>query len=323
MSNIQKSEPLFQIFPCNFRKYPFHCFILTARISLLINTCNIMVMHLTLHKDLKMNKLYAMLVVAAVLLPFHATAEDGPPNQGWSYSIGVGAIAMPSYLGDDDIQILAIPIFSVTYSDRFFASLFEGVGYNILKNDNWRVGIVGKLDFGRKEDGSNPFIVGGDETNDLEGLGDVDDTFELGGFVEFTVHPITMKVEARQGVGGHEGLIGEVKVEYKDRGKIFQKPVYYAIGPEIKYADSSYHEAFFGVDARQSAASGLSRYTTDAGLLSYGVSGSIVVALTKHVSTLLFASVSQLGEEAADFSLVQERGSEQQGTIGLFINYRF
>ena len=60
-----------------------------------------------------------------------------------------------------------------------------------------------------------------------------------------------------------------------------------------------------------------------AGLLSYGVSGSVVVALTKRVSTLLFASVSQLGEEAADSSLVQERGSEQQGIIGMFITYRF
>ena len=270
-----------------------------------------------------MNKLYAMLVITAVMLPFHAIAEDGPPNQGWSYSIGFGAIAMPSYLGDDDIQILTIPIFSVTYSDRFFVSLFEGVGYNIIKNDNWRIGIVGKYDFGRKENGSNPFIIGGDETNDLEGLGDVDGTVELGGFVEYTVHPIAMKVEARKGVGGHEGLIGEVKVEYKDRGKILQKPFYLVIGPEIKYADSSYHEAFFGVNDRQSAASGLSRYTTDAGLLSYGISGSVVVALTKHVSTLLFASVSQLGEEAADSSLVQERGSEQQGTIGMFVNYRF
>jgi outer membrane scaffolding protein for murein synthesis (MipA/OmpV family) len=47
-----------------------------------------------------------------------------------------------------------------------------------------------------------------------------------------------------------------------------------------------HNETYFGVNARQSAASGLSRYTADAGLLSYGVSGSVVVALTKHVSTL-------------------------------------
>jgi MipA family protein len=270
-----------------------------------------------------MKTLYILLFATAVLMPLHAVAQDRPPNQGWSYSIGAGVVAVPSYLGDDDYQLLALPNFRVTYSEKFFASFLEGVGYNVIKNDNWRIGLIGKLDIGREEDGSKLFLVSGDKTDDLEGLGDVDGTVELGGFAEYTYHPITAKVEVRQGVGGHEGLVGEVKVEYKGRSNIFRKPVFYSIGPEIKYADASYNEAYFGVNATQSAASGLSRYTANAGLLSYGVSGSVVVALTERISTLFFAGCSRLGKEAADASLVQERGSDNQASVGLFINYTF
>jgi outer membrane scaffolding protein for murein synthesis (MipA/OmpV family) len=47
------------------------------------------------------------------------------------------------------------------------------------------------------------------------------------------------------------------------------------------------------------------------------------VPMTDKVSTILFANYSMLGDEAADSSLVEQRGSDNQGSLGVFVNYSF
>lgn len=241
----------------------------------------------------------------------------------WNYSVGVGMATTPSYLGDDEYQLLLFPNFRVTYSDKFFASLLEGIGYNVIKTNTWRMGPIVKTHIGRFEDGTVPSSISGNKTEDLLGLGDVGFTLETGGFIEYTKGFISTKLEIRQGIGGHQGMIGELKSEIKSSFRIRKKSIYYALGPEIRITDSRFNNAFFGINQDQSSTSDFEVYDAKFGLLSYGLSGSFLIPINKKLSTIGFLRYSRLGDVASDSQLVSQNGSVHQTTVGLMLNYSF
>jgi outer membrane scaffolding protein for murein synthesis (MipA/OmpV family) len=270
-----------------------------------------------------MNKLSTLLLASAMIMPVQAFAQDGSQHQkGWSYTVSAGAVYSPNYLGDDEGQISAFPSLRVTYEDKFFASLGQGIGYNVINSNGFKAGPIVKYDFGRDEDGSSPFGWG-DGTDDLIGLGDVDGSVEIGAYAEYKYRPVTAKIKLRQGMGGHEGLVGEASIHYGGNVNIVGQQVLYSIGPELSYTDGDYNDAYFSVDPAQSVASGLAQYDGDDATVSYGIGGNIIIPHTKRISTLLFADYTQLGDTIADSSLVETRGSDNQFTAGILLNYTF
>jgi len=263
------------------------------------------------------------ITAALSLHPAHADETQGQQKMGWEISVMAGGLYVPTYLGDDDYQLLAVPSISAKYKDLFFASIFEGIGYNLVNNDSWRIGPVANYDFGRDESGDDPLAVNGDDTDDLDGLGDIDDTFEVGAFAEYRSSQYSAKLEIRQGLDGHEGLIAEAELKYAGRFMAFERPVFYSFGPEIVYGDDDYNSVFYDVNASQSAASGLTQFDADAGVISYGLHVSAVIPLTHNTSIIGLAGYDQLVEDAADSSLVKERGSKNQGIIGILVSYKF
>ncbi|MEO9601341.1 MipA/OmpV family protein [Parasphingorhabdus sp.] len=274
-----------------------------------------------------MKKTPLFLLAFAVAIPQSAYAqestESGRPDtkKGWQVTLSAGSIYAPNYRGDDDYQLGVFPGVAVEYDDLFFASI-RGVGFNLINSDGLKAGPIMKYDFGRDEDGKGPFSLSGG-TTDLIGLGDVDGTFELGGFVEYSTGNISGKVELRQGINGHEGLQGEAQVKYANRFKAFGKNAILSVGPEISFGDSKYNSAYFDVSAVQSAASGLSQYDASGGLNSYGLGASIVLPMTRHITIVGLAGYQRLAGDIAKSSLVQERGSKDQASVGLILNYRF
>lgn len=248
-----------------------------------------------------------------------------PPEQqdAWKITLGAGAMYKPAFVGSKDYQAMAFPDIKVEYKDRFFASLFEGVGYNVINRDGWRAGPIVKLDFGRTEDDDNPFRIAGRKTNALRGLGDVDATLELGGFVEYSIEPFRYTLELRQGVGGHEGLVVETGLNYMGSTKRLGKPIMYAFGPRATFADSNYNKAYFGITRTQSANSGLAGYSAGSGLVSYGVGGFAVMSVSESVSLGVFGGYDRLGSVAADSPLIKERGDKNQFMGGVRFTYEF
>jgi len=217
----------------------------------------------------------SLAIIASTQL--HAQA---PEKEGWETSIGVAAIYKPSYLGDDSYQLSLRPDLRINYGDSFFASVATGIGYNVINTQNWKAGPIVKFHFGREEDGDQTFNILGDDTDDLEGLGDVDETIELGIFAEYTYEQYRARIELRQGLNGHEGLIGLAELKYSGSFKLFQKNAFYSIGPRILFGNSNYNGAFFDVNTSQSVASGLSESDTDGGINSYGLHATVAVPLT-------------------------------------------
>lgn len=236
-------------------------------------------------------------------------------------------LTAPAFKGSNDYQLLAIPTVGVHYKDKLFASVQEGLGYNLIHQNGWRAGPILRYAFERDEDGSSPFKIAGNKSNALHGLGDVDGTWEPGGFVEYTWNEWSGKAELRQGINGHEGLIGDLSANYTKNIapalNVSDRPVILSLGPRATLVSDDYNQAYFGVDAGQSARSGLQPYSPDGGLLSYGAGAVTIVPITQTVSTTLFVSYERLSGDAADSPLVQERGSENQGVAGVALTYKF
>lgn len=271
-----------------------------------------------------MKKLLITTTVLTILSTSAATkADTTPSSSNWDVSVGLATISVPSYLGDNKNRSLIAPDLSVSYKGRFFLSTLSGLGYNLINEDGWRAGPILKYHGGRRQDGDQSYFVDDDNTKDLQGLGDIDGTAELGGFVDFTNEFLNARLEVRQGTDGHEGAIADVSVQYVGNQVIGDRSVSYGIGPKINVGDSDYLNAFFGVNEAQANGSGLSTYGVNSGLLSYGVHGSLIVPVTDRVSLIGFGGVDVLADDIADSPLVATRGSDVQGSAGVLLIVSF
>jgi outer membrane scaffolding protein for murein synthesis (MipA/OmpV family) len=257
------------------------------------------------------------------LFLWHPCVSQETADNRWSFSAGLGMANVPSYLGDNDYQVILFPNFRVAHSDKIFASLLEGVGYNVVKVNSWRFGPIIKYHASRYGNGSVSSKIEADKNKDLINIGDVVFTVEPGLFFQYSNRSVNTKLEIRQGIGGHNGLIGELKSEYRSIIQLFGWSVYYAIGPQIKIADSDFNNAFFGIDQRQALETDLGIYDPKFGVLSYGLNGSLVVPLRRKLSLIAFAAYNRLGNVAAESDLIIKYGSVNQGAFGLIFNYTF
>lgn len=266
-----------------------------------------------------MNKL--VLLIAALGVSERAIAQE-PANDGWGLTLGAGGLMAPTYEGDDSYRLSILPNIQVTYGDDFFASVQEGVGYRVINDDTLRAGPIGRLKFSRGEDGDQPFAVTGEDTTDLRGLGEVDTTFELGGFVEYEIGGVTLGAEARKAVSGHDGAVLDLDASWSGRSMAFGPPLIWSFGPRVRVVDDTYTQAYFGVTPAQSVAAGLPVYTAGSGVYSYSLGGTAILPIDDRWTMVAFASYEKLTGDAADSPLVQLRGSEDQATLGVFVSYR-
>ena len=267
------------------------------------------------------------LVVAQPCLAQTDDARPGPPsgrpldrgNDGLSVTIGAASVVSPVWQGSRDMAVSLFPDLRINYKDAIFASIQDGLGWNAVSRNGWKAGPIAKLRFGRKEQrGGSPFLIAGG-SDALLGLGDIAAAAELGGFAEKRAGSWRARVDLRRGFGGHEGVIADGSVTYQLRsGRTIVN-----IGPRATLASRAYTNRYFGIDAVQSQRSGLQPYTASGGLLSYGLSASVVRPLDRRSAITLFTGIDRLGDAAANSPLVRERGRRTQFSLGLGYGLRF
>jgi len=273
----------------------------------------------------------------ACIISYSASAQERPsssaeqqrPDQrpitsnGWTLALGGGALLSPNYLGDDAYSLSVVPYIRVTKGDRFTASVQEGLKYVAFKGEDFRAGPRVSLGFGRQEDGGSTFRIAGNRTNDLLGLGDIDPSLSFGGFAELDIGKLTASANLEKAVTGHKGLTGGIAVNYKGIIRRKGPPIIYSLGPKLDFADDKYQTAYFGINTPQSIASGLTEYNASGGVVSYGASMTVIFPITDDVATTFISSYTRLVGDAARSPLVQERGSKNQGFVGLVTTFSF
>lgn len=260
------------------------------------------------------------LVAAAVLLAtaVPATSEEGGGLFGWvsgDWYLKIGATGMvaPDFEGGKDYLFTASPIISLgkVGPEARFTSRNDGISFSLYDTGAVRAGIAGKLIFGRDDD----------DADALKGLDPVRFGGELGGFAE--VYPtdwLRVRGEVRHGIRSHDGVVADVAA---DAFYDVTDTVRISAGPRVSFASAAYFDAYYGVDAEEAAESGLREYDPSGGIKSAGIGGAIDWKVTDRVTTNFFAEYERLLGPAEDSSLVRERGSTDQFTVGVSATYRF
>ncbi|MEO1310900.1 MAG: MipA/OmpV family protein [Pseudomonadota bacterium] len=269
----------------------------------------------------------ALAAASALATPVAAVqGPPGPPGQtptGWTFSAGFGGFYAPAFQGADEYQLIAAPNISVAYGTRFSFSPQGGARFVALRNGGLEAGPIARVDFGRPEDGDNPLRIAGQGGDDLQGLGDVDPTPEFGGFVTYRTRPFTVSLEARQGVGGHEGFVADAAVRAGRPLMIGGRRVIASAGPRLRVGSEDYAQTFFGVTEVQSARSGLRAYDADGAFFSYGFGATATLPFGKRAAATFIAGYDRLGETAADSPIVDDLGSADQFAVGALVTWRF
>ena len=154
-----------------------------------------------------------------------------------------------------------------------------------------------------------------DDNDKLEGLGDVDGSMEVGGFLSYRQKGFRFKMGARQGAdSGHEGALVDLSA---GTSLPFNKPlVFIALG--TTWASDNYMESFFAVDNQQSADSGLKKYDADAGIKDVSISMTSGYRITNRWRIGGKLEYKRLVGDAADSPIVDD---ENQFLAGISLSY--
>lgn len=231
----------------------------------------------------------------------------------WYLTVGAAGFAAPEFEGASDMVFRATPMISLgkVGPEARFTSRNDNISLSFMDTGAFRAGPVGKIVFPRDAD----------DADGLQGMDDVKWGLELGAFAEF--YPtdwLRVRGELRQGVRAHEGIAGDIAV---DAFNDVTETIRVSGGPRLSFASADYFDTYYGVDAEESAASGLAEYDPSGGLKSAGVGGAITWKATEKVTASLFGEYARLLGPAADSSLVKQRGSDNQFMVGMSTTYRF
>jgi outer membrane protein len=255
--------------------------------------------------------------------PAQSIPARPPAPPTWVLTVGVAPIVAPAWQGSRDTAFSIFPDIRLAYKDAVFASVQEGLGWNAINRDGWKIGPIARLRFGRREStGGSPFLIAGG-SDALRGFGNVGLAGEFGGFVQYSPNRrLALRTEVRQGTGGHEGLVAEPSLRFTDRAGPFR----YSLTARSTFASAKYTQVYFGVTPDQAARAGLPAFQTGSGLVSAGLGATLTRPLGargQHGALTLLAGYDRLGNAAANSTLIRERGRRDQLSIGLAYGYRF
>ena len=168
------------------------------------------------------------------------------------------------------------------------------------------------------------YLAGRTTNRSLRGLRDVSDMAEVGGFIQYAPADFwRVYAQVGQAVGGahdQSGVLGKLGGElgYPLGGGIIG-----STGLVAHFADARQTQTFFGVDDKESAASGIRAYNASAGFQNLTLSQSFEFPLANHWSLLTSASWVHLVGSAANSSIVKQVGDVNQGQVQTAISYKF
>ena len=251
--------------------------------------------------------------MCALFVSQAAFAQAAPDE--WKFTAGLGVASSPLYPGSADTKVRALSVLSAGYGRYFVggvpgAGIPAGVGAYLVQDQHWRlgVGLGGNIESPRKESDSPR----------LRGLGDIDRTALGAVFGSYADQWFELRAGVLGDIGGkHHGtrvsLDAELRYALTDRLMITG-------GPGLTWADGQYTQTFFGIDAAQSAASGLAVYTAKSGINSVRIGFGANYGLTPNWGIGARITASSLRGDAADSPITEKKS---QNTVAVFVTYRF
>lgn len=252
-----------------------------------------------------------------MLLSSAVVAQDYEQDMSetWKFSLGVGAVNQAKYPGSSQGKTTVFPVFSANYGRYYIGALPvtgipAGVGLSFYRDRNWNMGAGVGYDFAKPRKES--------DSPTLRGMGNIDRTALGTLFVSYSQNWLRVSGAVLADLGGNDqGL--RVLLDLQGRYRVSDR-LSLSAGPTVVWANSKYTQTFFGVNAGQSANSGLSQYNASSGInsVAFALNASYLVTPQWRVSARL--SRNQLRGDAAHSPITEKKN---RNTFGLFANYRF
>jgi outer membrane protein len=233
----------------------------------------------------------------------------------WHFTVGGGFLSLPKYPGASDRKFEPLPLLGASHGRYFFGAVPDantplGMGAYLYRDAHWQVAALLSYDFIQPRDQS-------DDAR-LQGLGDIARTAHAGMFGSYTLDRFTVRGSVLTDIlGKHEGTVAtlgvEGKVQAADRLTL-------SAGPGLTWGSSQYSQTFYGVNAGQSARSGLAAYAPDSGIASVNFSVKANYRLSPRWGVGATVVASELRGDVSGSPIVEKKA---QVTYGLFSSYLF
>ncbi|WAJ28401.1 MipA/OmpV family protein [Antarcticirhabdus aurantiaca] len=259
---------------------------------------------------------FAILAVSAVAsVPASATDTQADPagvpltpdeRIDAVFELGAGAMVSPEYEGSDDYEASPWPILGLDY-----LSIPGLVTFGSINPQGGGLSIGPSFGYGGERD-----------DDDLDGLDDIDATYEAGIKLGYEWNNAEVYGEARYAFGGADGFVGAVGANAIARPN---QALLLKAGPRATFASDDYMNTYFGVDADEFVRSGgkFDAFEADGGVKSVGLEASARYEFAPTWFLNAEGSYMRLVGDAKDSPIVQEEGSEDQLTFGLGLSKRF
>lgn len=233
-------------------------------------------------------------------------AEDGDDFEEDHFTIGVGGMYQPKYLGARGYEFQ--PIIALDWkSGNFFANFDDGLGVMATDDDIFSLGA-----------GIVPIFDGYDREDVPNGFNKVD----LGAGVRGFASVRQAGFEATAGVtqifvGSTKGLLADFSIDYdiEVNDRLFISP---SVG--VTWGNAKHNNRFYGVSAQQLADSVLPEFRPGAGFLDAEAEIFLLYRLTDHFGLGVGGGVSTLLDNVKDSPIVSQR-TAPTGTA--FLTYAF
>lgn len=208
---------------------------------------------------------------------------------------GLAVIAGHEYLGSDQRKTMVWPSFSYQWTNGWFVGTGNGVGYKFHSPSNMQYGLRVTVDLGRDE---------GDAAA-LAGMGDIDMRPEFGGFFNYFITQEWFLTSSFRYGAGNDRNASQTDVGLGWSSALGSQ-WRLGLGVAATYVNSKYMQAFYGVTAEQSAASGYAAYAPGAGWRDVRGSASLTYSFTPEWSLTAAVAVRALQADVKASPIVKE-----------------
>lgn len=262
-----------------------------------------------------------------------AAAQESEPQsvdafEGDHLAIGLGAAYVPSYDGSDDYTVTAFPLVQGSLGGIRLSPRAAGVAIDVIPDDDegphFSFGPTVRLRANRTHDVKDPVV---------ELLPELDTALEIGPTVGVSfpavLNPydsLSFGLDARWDVlGAHDGMVIAPTASYTTP---FSAGVAAMLSFGAEWADESFMDYYYSIDAAGATASGLPQFDAEAGFRSVNTQLMVGFDLSGDLrdgGLALFAvgGYGRLLGDAADTPITELRGSADQFTAGAGVAYTF
>lgn len=250
---------------------------------------------------------------AADLRRSRVVEPAAPAQTGYIVTVTGDVQAGPRFPGSEEMRVFFYPGVDwrrVGEPERFKAP-DDGISFGLYQTPWLSFGPTARFVGSR-----NP-----KDDRDFTGLHKIDTTIEGGAFVEiWPAEFLRARAEIRQGFNGHEGVVGNLGLDFVQRYGAFT----FSIGPRLAFGDSDFTREYFGITPVEAALNGrVGSFRPDGGLTSVGGLASLRYKWSEQWATTVYAGYDRLVEDAGRSPVARVLGSQDQYIVGAQLSYSF